>query len=199
MGKIDMGSGTLLSPVPAVMVSVGDTEKSNIITVAWTGIVCSDPAKTYISVRPSRYSWGIIKEKGEFVINLTSAKLVKAADFCGIYTGAKVNKFERCGLTAAPSRLVSAPSIAESPVSIECRVSDVISLGSHDMFIADILNVSADESLLDENGKLHFERASLAAYSHGEYFALGRSLGTFGFSARKKRSSTGARPGGKNK
>lgn len=186
MGKIPWKGGTLLSPVPPVMVSCSDGEKENILTVAWTGILCSDPPKTYISVRPSRHSYQMIRQSGEFVINLTSADLAKAADYCGIYTGAKVDKFEKCRLTKSPSEAVRCPGIAESPLSLECKVTEIIPLGSHDMFMADIVGVDVREDLIDESGKLHMEKADLAAYSHGEYFALGKKLGKFGFSTAKK-------------
>ncbi len=187
MAKRQLKAGALLAPVPAVLVSVGDENEQNVFTVAWCGTVCTQPPKTYISVRPSRHSYEIIKRTGEFVINLVPSALAKTADFCGVYTGAKVNKFERCGLTPVPCDEVGAPSIAECPVSIVCRVCDVIPLGTHDMFLADILAVYADEVLFDKAGALHLERASLCAYIHGEYFAVGASLGKFGFSAAKKK------------
>ena len=189
MSKIQWRGGALLAPVPPVMVSCGMMESANIITVAWTGIVNTIPPKTYISVRPSRYSYPIIRESGEFVINLTTAALVRAADWCGVYTGRKVDKFARCSLTREPSPLLACPMIAESPLSLECRVTDVIPLGSHDMFLADVVGVEVDERLIDREGKLHLDRAGLAAFAHGEYFALGASLGTFGFSVRKKKKS----------
>ena len=189
MARLNFKAGTLEAPLPAVMVSVGDMERSNIITVAWTGILSSDPPRTYISVRPSRYSHGILMEKKEFVINLTNEALALATDYVGVYTGAKVDKFEKCGLTKVESREVAAPTIAEAPVSLECKVFDVIHSGTHDIFMADIVNVSCDESLLDENGRICFERAKLIAYSHGEYFALGRRLGKFGYSTDKKNRS----------
>lgn len=187
MSKIAWKGGTLLAPVPAVMVSCGDMETSNILTVAWTGIINSTPPKTYISVRPSRHSYEMIKERGEFVINLTTAPLVRAADSCGVLTGAKVDKFAKFKLTKEKGQEVSAPLIAESPLCLECRVTDIIPLGTHDMFIADIVAVDIDEELVDEDGKLHLEKAKLAAYAHGDYFALGKKLGSFGYSVRKKR------------
>jgi flavin reductase (DIM6/NTAB) family NADH-FMN oxidoreductase RutF len=190
MARLNFKAGTLEAPLPAVMVSVGDMENSNILTVAWTGILSSDPPRTYISVRPSRFSHSILMEKKEFVINLTNEALALATDYVGIYTGAKVDKFEKCGLTKAESKEVSAPTIAEAPVSLECKVFDVIHSGTHDIFMADIVNVSCDESLLDEKGRICFERAKLIAYSHGEYFALGRKLGKFGFSTDKRNKST---------
>lgn len=186
MQKVKFRGGTLLGPLPPVMVSCGDAEKSNILTVAWTGILNTIPPKTYISVRPSRFSYGILKEKGEFVLNLTPAGLVRAADFCGTYTGAKVDKFAKCRLTRQFAEEVAAPMIAECPVSLCCRVTDTLPLGSHEMFMADIVAVYADEALLDSKGKLHLEKADLCAYAHGEYFALGKKIGTFGFSAAKK-------------
>ncbi|MBQ8509522.1 MAG: flavin reductase family protein [Clostridia bacterium] len=185
--KICWKGGTLLAPVPAVMVSCGSMEKPNILTIGWTGILNTDPPKTYISVRPGRYSYPLIKESGSFVINLTTEALVRAADFCGVRSGRDVNKFEACHLTAAPSlTLPDTPSIAESPVSIECKVCDIVPLGTHDMFIADIVSVAVSPSLVDENGRLCLEKAALTAYAHGDYFALGRKLGDFGFSVRKK-------------
>lgn len=193
MAKIKWKGGALLAPVPPVMVSCGNIEKgnANIMTVAWTGIVNTIPPKTYISVRPSRHSYGIIKESGEFVLNLTTSSLIKSADYCGIYTGAKVNKFEKCRLTAEKASEVDCPIIAESPLSIECRVTDIIPMGTHDMFLADIVAVDVDESIIDEKGKLRLDKAKLAAFAHGEYYELGRKLGEFGFSARKKQNKKG--------
>ena len=189
MAKVKWKGGTLLAPVPPALVSVGDSERDNLITVAWTGIICSDPPKTYISVRPSRYSYDLIKESGEFVVNLTTAELIKKADFCGIYTGAKVDKFAKCGFDKEEASEVSCPVIAQSPLSLECKVTDVIELGSHHMFLADIVAVDVDEELVDAKGKLHLDRAHLAAFAHGEYFELGRKIGYFGFSADKKRKN----------
>ena len=187
MAKQRWKGGALLGPLPPVMVSCGDMESANIITIAWTGILSTIPPKTYISVRPSRHSYKIIRETGEFVINLTPASLIKTADFCGIYTGAKVNKFEKCGLHKQQASELSCPMIEESPLSIECRVTDIVPLGSHDMFIADIVAVNVDEDLIDKYGKLRLDKASLAAFAHGEYYELGKRIGTFGFSARKKK------------
>ena len=187
MGKIKFRGGALLAPTPPVMVTCGKEDAANIITVAWTGITNTVPPKTYISVRPKRHSHALIEESGEFVLNLTPTALVRAADYCGTYTGAKVNKFEKCHLTKLAVEEVEVPLIAECPISLCCRVTDKISLGSHDMFLADILAVYADEQLLDEKGKLHMERADLCAYAHGEYFALGKRVGSFGFSAAKKK------------
>lgn len=188
--------GTLLAPLPAVMVSCGDMENSNIITIGWTGILSSDPARTYVSIRPSRFSHGLVKSTGEFVINVTTKDLARATDFAGVYTGAKVDKFKKLGLTKVKSECVSAPTIGESPIALECRVFDVISMGTHDVFMADIVNVSCNAELLDERGRICMERAGLLAYAHGEYFVLGKKIGKFGFSAAKKNS---AKKGGKRK
>ncbi len=191
MAKQKWKGGALLAPMPPVMVSCGDMEKSNIITIAWTGIINTIPPKTYISVRPSRHSYNIIKESGEFVINLTPASLIKKADYCGIYTGAKVDKFAKCGLTKEAANEISCPLIAESPLSLECKVTEIIKIGTHDMFLADIVAVDVDEALLDKNGKLDLGRANLAAFAHGEYYELGKKIGKFGFSAvKKKKGST---------
>ncbi|MBQ4044208.1 MAG: flavin reductase family protein [Clostridia bacterium] len=187
MSKIQWKGGALLAPIPPVMVSCGTMEESNIITVAWTGIVNTIPPKTYISVRPSRHSYNIIKETGEFAINLTPASLVKTADYCGIYTGRKVDKFAKCGLTKEESAVLACPLIGESPMALECRVTEIIPMGTHDMFLADIVGVEVDPALLDKEGKLHLERAQLAAFAHGEYYELGRRIGTFGFSVKKKK------------
>lgn len=188
MKKLKWKGGTLLAPVPPVMVTCGDMENSNIITVAWTGIINSEPPKTYISVRPSRHSYNIIKERGEFVINLTPSRLVRSADWCGVYSGKNVDKFAKCKLTKEQANEVSAPLISECPVALECKVSDIVPLGTHDMFIADIAAVDIEEELVDEKGKLHLERAGLAAYAHGDYFTLGKKIGSFGFSVKKKQS-----------
>ena len=187
MAKIHWKGSTLLAPLPPMMVSCGSMEKPNIITIAWTGILNTIPPKTYISVRPQRHSYGLIKESGEFTINLTPTHLIRAADYCGMYTGAKVDKFAKCNLTAEAGVNVACPSIAECPVSLECRVTDIVPLGTHDMFIADIVTVSVDEGLLDEKGKLCLERAKLVAFAHGEYYEVGKSIGKFGFSAVKKK------------
>ena len=187
MSKTTLKGGALLAPIPPVMVSCSDGEKDNIITIAWSGMLATQPPTTYISVRPSRFSYEMIKKSGEFVINLTDRELTRAADFCGIYTGAKVDKFEKCKLTKEKASKVSCPMIAESPLSIECKVREIIPMGSHDVFVADILAVNVKDDVLDETGKICMEKASLTAYAHGEYFALGRSLGRFGFSATKKK------------
>lgn len=193
MSKIKWRGGALIAPLPPIMVSCGDMERSNIITVAWTGIINTNPPKTYISVRPSRHSYKIIKERGEFVINLTPSRIIRAADYCGIYTGAKVDKFAKCNLTKEMASELECPVIAECPVSLECRVTDTVPLGTHDMFIADIVAVDVDESLISRDGKLDMSRAGLAAFAHGEYFELGKKIGQFGFSAKKKRPQNGTR------
>lgn len=189
MAKVIWKGGALLAPVPPVMVSCGTLEKPNIITIGWTGILNTKPPRTYISVRPERFSYPIIRESGEFVINLTPTSLVRAADLCGVRSGREMDKFAHLGLTPLPAGQVSAPLIAQCPVNIECRVFDRIPLGSHDMFLADILAVHVDEECVSPEGKLLMEKCGLAAYAHGEYFSLGRSLGTFGFSVRKKQSA----------
>ena len=192
-GKQTWRSGNMLYPLPAVLVSWGDyngdgdTSHSNLITVAWCGTVCSDPAMVFISVRPSRFSHDIIERSGEFVINLTTEAIVSQTDKAGVLSGKDVDKFQRCKLTPAKADQVSCPLVLESPVNIECRVTQMIPLGSHDMFLAKVLCVHVDEKLLDQKGKLRLDKAGLIAYSHGTYHALGKSLGTFGFSVRKKR------------
>lgn len=180
----------MLYPVPAVMVSCRrEGEKPNIITVAWAGTVCSAPPMVSISVRKERYSYDILKETGEFVINLVTKDLVFAADYCGVRSGRDVDKFARLNLTEQPSKHIQVPGIAESPLNLECRTTQVLPLGSHDMFLAEILGVTVDERYMDQNGKFHLNDAGLVAYSHGEYFELGKRLGKFGFSVAKKKKS----------
>ena len=186
MSRKSFAPGALLAPTPPVLVTVGDKDTANIITIGWTGILATHPPRTYVSVRPSRHSYEILKKTREFVINLPTEKYAREVDFCGIYTGAKVDKFEKCGFTKAKSEVVSAPTIAECPVAIECRVAEIIPMGTHDVFVADIVSVSCDDGLLDKDGRICFERAGLLAYVHGEYFSLGKSLGKFGFSTAKK-------------
>lgn len=180
--------GTMLYPLPAVMVSCGASpDEYNIITVAWTGTICSDPPMCYISIRPERHSYDIIRRTGEFVINLTTESLARATDWCGVRSGRDYNKFREMKLTPEPAGVVAAPTIGESPVAIECRVKQIVPLGTHDMFIAEVVNVLVDEALINsETGKFELERAGLMAYSHGEYYALGKALGHFGWSVRKK-------------
>ena len=177
--------GALTAPIPPAMVTVGDFDNANVLTIAWTGILATVPPKTYISVRPSRHSYAILKEKGEFVINLPSVALAKEVDFVGIYTGKKMDKFEKCRLTKQRSEKVAPPTIAECPIAIECRVTDVLPMGSHDVFMADIVSVSCHDSIIDADGKMRFERADLLAYAHGEYYSLGEIVGRFGFSTDK--------------
>lgn len=187
MEKITWKGGTLLSPVPAVLVSCGTAEKPTALTVAWTGIICSDPPRLYISVRPERNSYGIIKESGEFAVNMMPSEFVRAVDYCGIKSGKNENKLEKRRLTAMPCTKISAPQIKESKITLECKVFDIQPQGSHDMFLADILAVNIDEDLIDEKGALKIEKAGLMTYAHGAYFALGKKIGTFGFSTKQKR------------
>ena len=187
MGKQHWKPGNMLNPVPAVMVSVTDKEgKSNIITVAWAGTVCTNPPMVSISVRPSRYSYQILEETGEFVINLTNESLVKACDDCGVVSGRDVDKFAKTGLTPIPMEHVHAMGIDESPVNMECKITEKRELGSHTMFIAEVVGVTVDDQYMDETGKFHINESGLVMYSHGEYFALGKKLGKFGYSVKKK-------------
>ena len=190
MAKKIFKPGALLNPLPLVMASLGETpEEYNIITIAWTGIVNSDPPMTYLSIRPSRHSHGILKRTGEFVINLTPISLAKAADYCGVRSGRDENKFTSQKLTPIPADLVKAPIIQECPVNLECKVTQFIPYPSHDMFVAEIIRVHADENLLDENGRLMLERAHLLSYNHGEYYGLQPTpLGFFGFSVMKPKT-----------
>ena len=187
MSKQIWKPGNMVYPVPAVIISCGDrTGRTNIFTVAWTGNICTNPPMVYISVRPSRYSYELIEDSGEFVINLTTKALTKAADYCGVRSGRDEDKWKACGLTPEPAKELSfAPLIKESPVNIECRVKSHQDLGSHRMYIADVLNVHADEAYLDESGRFCLERAGLIAYSHGDYMSLGEKLGSFGYSVKK--------------
>ena len=187
----------LLGPVPPVLVSCGSAEAPNLFTVAWAGTICTRPPRVSISVRPSRHSYGLIKTSGEFVLNLPTEALARAVDWCGGKSGRDVNKFSAMHLTAAPASAVGCPLLAESPVNLECRVFQVIPLGSHDLFLADVVAVNADEALLDAEGKLHLERAGLLAYAHGGYYALGRQLGSFGWSVRKNKKPGKKGPGGR--
>lgn len=189
MKKLNFKPGTMLNPVPAVMVSCGNEKENNIITVAWTGIVNSNPPMTYVSVRKERYSHHIIQETGEFVINLCTEDLTFATDYCGVRSGKDVDKFKEQHLTAAPAEKVSCPVIEQSPVNLECVVKEIHEYGSHDMFVAEIVNVQADETLLDENGRIRLDRAGLVAYNHGEYFGLKKQpIGKFGYSVMKKKT-----------
>lgn len=185
----DFKPGTLIYPLPAVLVSCGETEEEkNLLTVAWTGTICSDPAMCYISVRKERHSHAILKRTGEFVINLTTRALCRATDWCGVRSGRDYDKFKEMNLTPLWAKHVKAPLVAESPVAIECRVKQVLELGTHDMFIAEVVGIEVDPQYINpETGKFELERANLVAYSHGEYYTLGEKIGTFGYSVRKKR------------
>jgi flavin reductase (DIM6/NTAB) family NADH-FMN oxidoreductase RutF len=189
MSKILWKPGTFEYPIPAVMVSCGDMEKSNIITIAWTGILCTNPAKVYIAVRPERYSYNIIKETGEFVINLTTEKLAYATDWCGVKSGRNVDKFKEMKLTKQKANFIKCPMIKESPVSIECKVVEIKEEGSHHVFIADVLGIDADEKYIDENGAFDISKCNLIAYANGGYYALGKKIGKFGFSVKKSKKT----------
>ena len=187
MAKTMWKPGTFIYPIPAVMVSCGNMEKSNIITVAWTGILNTNPAMCYISVRPERYSYNIIKDSGEFVINLTSKDLTYATDWCGVKSGRDFDKFKEMKLTKEKSNFVECPSIKESLVSIECKVKEIKELGSHHMFMAEILSIDADEKYIDEKGAFDISKCNLVAYANGKYFELGKQVGKFGYSVQKKK------------
>ena len=187
MAKKAFDGAVIMAPLPVVMVTSGKVDAPNVATVAWTGILNTHPAKTYISLRPSRYSYELIGNTREFVINLVPSSLAFACDFCGVRSGRDTDKFEHCNLTAEPSVAVSAPTLRESPLSLECRVTDVIPLGTHDMLVADIVKMTVSEDIIDENGKFCLEKADLLAYMHGSYYSLGKKLGTFGYSVRKKK------------
>jgi len=187
MGKIKWKPGNMIYPLPAVMVSCGKDEgEHNIITVAWTGTICTNPPMTYISIKPERHSYEIIKRNKAFVINLTTETLLKATDYCGVRSGKNENKGKKMKLNLVNTEEIKAPLIEESPVNILCEVVEIKKLGSHDMFIAKILNVYVDENLMDGQGKFHLDAAKLFAYSHGVYYSLGEKLGTFGYSVKKK-------------
>ena len=191
MAKQIWKPGNMLYPLPAVMVSTADKSgRSNIITVAWTGTVCTNPAMLYISIRPERYSYNLLKDSGEFVVNLTTEKLKKATDWCGVRSGRDVDKWKEMHLTAGKaSKLDHAPIIEECPVNIECKVTEIKELGSHHMFLAKVEAVQVGEEYLDKKGRLQLGKAGLLAYSHGEYLTLGKTLGTFGWSVRKLSAS----------
>ena len=187
MSKQTWKPGNMLYPVPAVMVSCKrGEEKTNIITLAWAGTICSDPAMISISVRPERYSYDIIKDSGEFVVNLVNDKLTFACDWCGVRSGRDNDKFKEMKLTEYKSDMLNTPAIVESPVNIYCKVMQCLPLGSHHMFLGQVQGVTVDESYMDENGRFRLDEAGLIAYSHGEYFALGEKLGSFGYSVKKK-------------
>ncbi len=190
MSKILWKPGTMIYPLPAVMISCGSVpEEYNIMTISWTGTICTDPAMCYISVRPSRYSYGIIKKEGEYVINLTTRSLAYAADWCGVKSGAVHNKFQEMGLTPGPASIVKAPVIMESPINIECIVKEIKELGTHHMFISEVVAVNAEKQLFDEKtGLFKLHEASLLCYSHGKYYETGKFIGKFGFSVEKKKN-----------
>lgn len=188
MAKQIWKPGNLIYPLPAVMVSCGDATTSNIITIGWTGTINTNPPKTYVSIRPTRHSYDIIKSTGEFVINLTTLDLAKATDFCGVRSGRNVNKFEHCNLTATTSNVVNCPSIGESPVNIECKVYDIQELGSHHMFLSDVVSVTIDDTYLSETGKLQLEKTKPICYSHGAYYEVGDFIGQFGYSVMKEKT-----------
>lgn len=189
MAKKSWKPGNMLYPVPVVMVSCKkEGEKPNIITLAWAGTICSNPPMLSISVRPERYSYHIIRETGEFVVNLVTKDLVFAADYCGVKSGSTIDKFQEMKLTPSVSEIIQAPGIVESPVNMECRVTEVKELGSHHMFLAEIVGVNISEEYLDEKDKFHLNSAGMAAYSHGEYFILGEKVGSFGYSVKKPKS-----------
>lgn len=189
MGKIDWKPGTMIYPLPAVLVTCGASpEHYNVFTVSWTGTICTNPAMCYISVRPERHSYPLLVKNMEFVINLSTEEMAQATDWCGVRSGKEYNKFKETGLTLGKASVVKAPVIEQSPLSIECKVKDIVSLGSHDMFIAEVVNVLADEKYLDsETGAFKLQDANLIAYSHGHYFKLGEMIGKFGFSVKKKK------------
>ena len=186
MSKIEWKPGTFIYPIPAVMVTSGDMENSNIMTVAWTGIINTNPAMCYISVRPERYSYNLIKEAGEFVINLTNEKLAFATDWCGVRSGAKYDKFKEMNLHKQKANHVKCPIIKESPVAIECKAKEIRDLGSHHMFIAEVLSIDADEQYIDKNGAFDISKCNLIAYANGGYYSLNKKIGKFGYSVEKK-------------
>lgn len=200
MAKRIWKPGTFVYPIPAVLVSCGNMEKSNILTVAWTGIINTNPARVYISVRPERYSYNLIKESGEFVINLTNEKLAYATDWCGVRSGAKYDKFKEMNLTKEKAEFVKAPLIKESPVSVECKIVEEKNYGSHTMFIAEVLSIDAEEKYMDENGAFDISKCNLIAYANGGYYPLGKKIGKFGYSVEKKtnKSKSNNRCKGKN-
>lgn len=188
MSRVDWKPGTLVYPLPAIIVSCGDIEgESNLLTASWVGTICTNPPMCYVSIRPERHSYGMIKEQMEFALNLTTRAMARETDWCGVTSGKRVDKIKETGLEVEPARLIKAPLLVASPISLECRVRDILPLGSHDMFIADVVNVRADEQYIDpETGGFDMERAGLLTYAHGEYFALGEFLGHFGWSVSKQ-------------
>ena len=187
MSRKIMDPSALLCPVPPVLVSCGSVDEPNVMTAAWTGVINTHPPKCYVSIRPGRYSAELIKRSGELVINLTTESLAFAADFCGVRSGRQTDKVKACGLHLVPSAQVSAPTVDDSPLSLECRVTDVLPLGTHEMYLLDVVGVSVREELFDADGKIDLDRCGLIAYAHGGYYALGKKLGTFGWTVRKKK------------
>lgn len=188
MAKVFWNGGALLGPVPPALVTCGTVEKPNAITIAWTGIVSTHPPMTYISVRPSRYSYEIIEQTGEFVINLTTTAMCRQVDFCGVKSGRDLDKIKACGFHVTSAEGVSAPLLEESPLSLACVIKQKIPLGSHNMFLAEIVSVAVEEKYIDSKGKLNLQQSGLAAYAHGEYFSLGKKIGSFGYSVKKKKA-----------
>ena len=186
MAKIAWKAGTMLAPVPPALISCGTMEKPNVMTAAWTGIICTEPTLVYVSIRPSRYSNTLIRQTGEFVINVPTVKLAKAVDLCGVKSGRDIDKFKLAGITAAKSTAVKAPQVAESPISLECKVKEITSFGTHDMFLAEVVAVDVDEALVGKSGALDLGKAGLLAYAHGFYYGLGKKIGKFGWSVEKK-------------
>lgn len=197
MAKISWKPGNMIYPLPAVMVTCRDKGQDNIITIAWTGTICTNPPMTYISVRPERHSYEMIKNSKEFVINLTTKQLTKATDFCGVRSGKDVDKFKEARLTKEEAQVVNAPVIAESPVNIECKVEKIVPLGSHHMFMARVVNIMVDDDYMEENGRFALEKTNPLIYSHGGYYETGKKLGTFGYSVRKKKKRK--KPNGRKK
>ena len=188
MARVQWKPGTLLYPVPVVLVSCGDYQgSSNLLTVAWAGTVSSDPVRVSVSIRPERYSYSLIKANGELVINLPSRKMVRAVDLCGVKSGREIDKFKIAGLNKEPAGLVRPPLVQEAPLALECKVDSISHLGSHDLFIAKVVAVQVDETLIDRNGRLNLAKADLITYVHGHYWTLGQEIGSFGYSVRKKR------------
>lgn len=186
MAKILWKAGTMLAPVPPALISCGNLQKPNVMTAAWTGIICTEPTFVYVSIRPSRFSNEIIRKSGEFVINVPTVELAKAVDLCGVKSGRNIDKFKIAGLTAEKCSFISAPQIAQSPISLECKVKEITRFGTHDMFLAEVVAVNVDEKYVDADKALRLDKAGLLAYAHGFYYALGRKIGKFGWSVEKK-------------
>lgn len=186
MAKIAWKAGTMLAPVPPALISCGTLQKPNVMTAAWTGIICTEPTLVYVSIRPSRLSNELIRQTGEFVINVPTVELAKAVDLCGVKSGRDIDKFKLAGLTAEKCSVVSAPQVAQAPISLECKVKEITSFGTHDMFLAEVVAVDADDKYLDGQNALRLDKAGLLAYAHGFYYALGKKIGKFGWSVEKK-------------